>query len=357
MTTNIKFRGSDAFHRSLRARVDRYFRLTGRRPRDCTAMYLKAATLLVWFAASYSLLVFVATQWWQALPLALSLGLSIAGLGFCVQHDGNHGAFSSRPWINRLAALCLDLIGGSSYHWSHKHNTIHHTFANVVDHDDDIDVGWFGRLAPGQAWRPMHRYQHIYLWLLYGFLPMKWHFVDDFRDVIRGRIGSHPFARPKGLDLAIFLGGKATFFTLAFVLPSLFHPVWQVVLVYFLTFWVTGFVISVVFQLAHVVEPAHFPVPDPASGTLPTHWAEHQVETTVDFARGNPFLTWFLGGLNFQVEHHLFPRVCHINYARISRLVENECRRHGLQYNTHATLWQAIASHFRWLRHMGQSAA
>jgi len=316
-------------------------------------MYAKSAIILAWAVATYVLLVFWASTWWQAIPLSVSMGLSLAAIGFCIQHDGGHRAFSRHQWVNRIAASTLDLIGASSYIWDHKHNTLHHTYANIAHHDDDIEMGVLGRLAPHQKRYFFHRWQHFYVWLLYGILPIKWHFWDDTRDLIFAKIGTHRFARPRGGKLAILIAGKVLFTTLAFVLPLSLHVWWHALGCYLIAFWVCGCVISVVFQLAHVVEEAQFPQPDAATGRLPTHWAVHQVETTVDFARRNPFLTWFLGGLNYQVEHHLFPRVCHIHYPKLSRVVENACRRHGIEYHAHPSVWSAIASHFRWLRRMG----
>jgi linoleoyl-CoA desaturase len=350
----VRFAQDDAFHRLIKARIDRYFRRTGLSPRDSRQMYLKSAIILTWFAASYILLVFVAANWWSAGLLAVSMGLAMSAVGFNIMHDGGHKAYSDRGWLNRLAAMTVDMIGGSSFLWDHKHNTIHHTYPNIDGHDDDIDVGFLGRLAPSQKRLPFHRYQHIYLWPLYGLLAIKWHLVDDFVMLIRGKIGVHKFTRPRGWDLAWFVGGKLLFATLAFILPMLFHPWWAVLLLYGVTAVVLGIVMSVVFQLAHVVEDAHFPVPEPVTGKIHSHWAVHQIYTTVDFARDNPFLTWFLGGLNFQIEHHLFPRVSHVHYPKLSRLVKNVCAKFDLPYNEHPTFFAGVANHYRWLRQMGR---
>lgn len=351
---SVRFGPDDSFHRLVKARVDRYFRRTGLAPRDCRRMYLKTALIMTWLVASYVLLVFVAANWWSAVLLAGSVGLAMSAVGFNIMHDGGHRAYSDRSWINKLAAMSIDLIGGSSFLWDHKHNTIHHTYPNIDGHDDDIDVGFLGRLAPNQKRLFFHRFQHIYLWPLYGLLAIKWHLVDDFAMMIRGRIGVHKFARPRGWDLAIFIGGKLLFFSLAFGIPMLLHPWWVVLLMYGLASLVLGIVMSVVFQLAHVVEEAHFPVPEPGTGRLDSHWAEHQVRTTVDFARDSRVLTWFLGGLNFQIEHHLFPRVSHIHYPRLSRLVKQACRRCDLPYHEHPTFLAGVANHYRWLRQMGR---
>lgn len=349
----LKFNSGDEFYRQLRLRIDQYFASCGRDRRDCPQMYLKTVIIVVWFVASYGLLVFVAGSWWSVVPLAISLGLAMAAIGFNIQHDGGHQAYSKRPWANRLMARSLDLMGASSYFWARKHNTIHHSYANITGHDDDINLGFLGRLSPHQKRLWFHRYQHLYLWVLYGFLAIKWQAYDDFRDLAVGRVGGKRFTRPKRWDLAVFLGGKAIFFSLMLVIPLLMHPLWTVLLVGLTVSFVEGFALSIVFQLAHCVEEAAFPLPCNDTDRMETAWAEHQVEATVDFAPRNRLLSWFIGGLNFQIEHHLFPRICHVHYPAIAPLVEQTCREQGLPYVVNETFLSAAISHYRWLRRMG----
>jgi linoleoyl-CoA desaturase len=349
-----KFGKNTDFQLEVRRRVDEYFRNSGRWLRDCPQMYLKTAIIAACFVASYVLLVFVAQTWWQALPLAILLGMAAACIGFNIQHDGGHHAYSNLPWINKLMSISLDLIGGSSYLWRWKHGVLHHTYVNITGHDNDIDLGFLGRLTPHQKRYKFQRWQHWYLWPLYGMTALKWQLFDDFNNVLRGRLGEHRIPRPAGWELAIFLGGKVLFFTLAFGIPLLFHPLWVVLVYYFVVAFVLGMVLSVVFQLAHCVEDAEFPLPRPDTGRIENAWAIHQVETTVDFARRSWLQAWLLGGLNFQIEHHLFPRICHINYPAIAKLVEATCREFGVKYTAHKTFWAGLASHFRWLRQMGR---
>jgi linoleoyl-CoA desaturase len=353
----VKFGVSDGLYVELRQRVEAFFRTTGRRPRDCWQMYLKTAILVAVFAASYVLLVLGAQTWWQALPLATLLGLAAAGIGFNVQHDGGHHAYSNHPWINRLMAMTLDMIGGSSYVWNCKHAIFHHTHVNITGHDTDIDLGIVARLTPHQKWFRFHRWQHLYLWPLYGLLAIKWHLVSDFRNVITGRIRGRRFPRPTGRQLAIFLAGKGAFLALAFGIPSLFHSVWVVLAYYGVAALVLGITTSLVFQVAHCVEEAEFPVPRLDTGRIENAWAIHQAETTVDFARRSRVVAWFLGGLNFQIEHHLFPRICHVNYPAMSKLVEETCREFGVRYTEHPSFRAGLASHFRWLQRMGMPTA
>ncbi|OLB11068.1 MAG: acyl-CoA desaturase [Candidatus Rokubacteria bacterium 13_1_40CM_4_67_11] len=350
----LKFGGQSAFYAELRRRVDEYFRTSGRRQRDCWQMYLKTTILVACLIASYVLLVVVAQTWLQALGLAIVVGLSAAGIGFNTQHDGGHQAYSNHVWINKLMAMTMDLLGGSSYLWHWKHAVFHHSYVNIAGHDTDIDLGMVARLAPHQKRRVFHRWQHLYLWPLYGLLAIKWQLLDDFRKLLTGRIGAHRVPRPKNWDLVVLLGGKAFFLTAAFGIPLLFHSP-DVVLVYYLVAaLVLGTVLSVVFQLAHCVEEASFPLPGKVSGRVDNAWAVHQAETTVDFARCSRVAAWFLGGLNFQIEHHLFPRISHVNYPAISRVVEETCRDFGVRYTRYTSFRAGMASHFRWLRRMGR---
>jgi len=336
------------FHQELRARVRHHFEASGQPTRGLPAMYIKTALLFLWLAVSYVLLVFVADAAWQAVPLAISLGLAIAGIGFNVQHDGSHGSYSPRPGVNRLMARSLDLLGGSSYVWQRKHNVLHHTWPNLEGVDDDIDTGSLARLAPEQPRRFYHRLQHFYMWPLYCFLAVKWQLFDDFATVVRGRMSGRPFPRPRGEELVVFLGGKLLFFALAFALPLALHSVWKVLGAYLLVSAVAGLTLSVVFQLAHCV-------PEAETGPELGSWAARQVQSSVDFARESRLLNWYVGGLNLQIEHHLFPQISHPHYAGMAPLVEATCREFGVRYTAHPTLAAAIAAHFRQLRSLGRS--
>jgi linoleoyl-CoA desaturase len=317
-------------------------------------MYLKTAVILAWLATSYALLVFAAPTVWLAAPLSISLALAISAVGFSIQHDGGHHAYSRYRWVNRLAALSLDLIGASSYLWRWKHVVFHHTYPNVAGQDTDIDVGVVARLAPQQRRRWFHRWQHLYLWILYGLTAAAWHLYGDFKDVISGKIRGHRIPRPKGWELVTFVTGKAVSISLLLGIPMLVHSWWVVLLFYLAVTGILGLVLTVVFQLAHCVEEAEFPQPIDGGRQMEDAWAVHQVQTTVDFARRSRVLCWLLGGLNFQVVHHLFPRICHVHYPALSRLVEAVCREFGVRYAAHRSFLAGIVSHYRWLRRLGR---
>lgn len=352
-----RFASDPGFHGKLKRLVDEYFQRTGLSPRDSLRMYFKSAVILLWFGASYALLVFAATSWWQGMLVSLSLALAMAGVGFSIQHDANHGAYSKHGAVNRVMGMTLDLLGASSYVWHWKHNIFHHTYPNLSGADDDIDLGFLGRLSPAQPRYRIHRLQHFYLWVLYGFLVPKWYFVDDFKNVTQARIARHRFPRPRGWSLVEMIVGKALFFGWVFVVPMLLHRWWVVLLFYAGTSFALSVILSVVFQLAHCVEEAAFPELLPETSDGPRAWAVHQVQTTVNFARRNALLTWYVGGLNFQIEHHLFPKICHIHYPRISGIVQAACAEFGVRYAVHEGLLGAVSSHWRWLRRMGRPVA
>jgi linoleoyl-CoA desaturase len=341
-------------HARLREIVDEYLRA---QDADATErrMLRKVVFILAWFVASYVLLVFFARTAWQAIPLALSLALAAAAVGMNVQHDANHGAFPRGRRLRRALGYTLDLLGGSSYVWRYKHNRDHHRFTNVAGADSDIDLRPYARVAPDHPRRWVHRFQHVYLWALYALLPFSLQFVADYVSVARGRIAANPFPRPRGGALVAFVGGKVLAFALWLGVPLLLHPPLTVLLGFALVSGTLGVVLSVVFQLAHATGLAAFPTPRDDGG-LGHGWLEHELRTTANFAQGNRALTWFLGGLNHQVEHHLFPGVPHVHYPALARLLRPACASLGLPYLAHGTFRAAVAAHYRWLRQLGRPA-
>jgi linoleoyl-CoA desaturase len=348
--TCATFQQGGPFTAELKRRVDAHFAAAGIDPTAPVGMYFKTLVMLTWCGASWFTLIFVAEHFLTAALACTSLGLAMAGIGFNVMHDGGHRGYSRSPLVNRAMAYTLDLIGASSYVWNWKHNVFHHTNPNIVGLDADIDIRPFARMAPSQPHRPFHRFQHLYMWPLYAFLSAKWHFFDDFDDVARARIADHTFPRPRGLDLLGFVLGKVLFFTLVLAIPLLRHPPLHVLLAYAYTSSLLGVTLAIVFQAAHCAEGMVFV---PAHAALNSEWTVHQIVTSADFAQDSWVASWLLGGLNFQIEHHLFPRICHMHLPRVAPIVEQLCREYGLPYRTHRTVLAAFTSHGRWLRAMG----
>ena len=316
-------------------------------------MHVKTMLILGWFGGSYALLVFAASTWWQGALAATSLAFAIAGVGFCIQHDANHGAYSRSRIVNRILERTLDMLGASSYLWRWKHNVFHHTYTNIGGADHDIDLAPFARLTPDQKWRTLHRFQHIYMWALYGFTVYHMHFVEDFLNVKRGRVGKHSFPRPRGARLFEVFANKLFLLGWAAIVPLLFHSWWIVLIFYAATWFGVGLILGVVFQVAHCHEGTRFPSPDPDTNRIDKPWAINQVETTANFSPNNALITWYVGGLNYQIEHHLFPKICHVHYPKIAIIIRELCREFGVHYTSHRSFSSAVGAHARLLRRMG----
>jgi len=325
-----------------------------RRTTDSLEMYVKAAALILASGASYGVLVFRANPLPITITAAVVLALALAGIGFNIQHDGNHGGFSRRPWVNRAAGLTLDLIGASSYFWKDKHNHNHHVYTNIPHEDADIDLGWLARLSDDHRWRWFHRYQHVYLWVLYAFVHLRYLYSDPQR-LLFGKHDGLTARYPSGGDLAALLTGKAIFLTLAFVIPLTRHRWTAVVGGYVVVSMIVGIIFSIVFQMAHTVDVVEHP--SHRDGPQRAEWVVHQIRTTANFATGNRWLTMALGGLNFQREHHLFPKISHVHYPAIAEVVRAVCAEHDVECCENRTLFMALRSHYRFVRQMGMRPA
>lgn len=349
------------FKKELRQRIQNYFSESGKRAQDNFLMYLKVSGILLWFGISYYLLVFVSHSFLEGAAYAILFGLSWAAVGFNIQHDANHGAISKKGWINRIFGYTLDfLMGLNSRMWHFKHNQAHHTYTNIADADEDISIGWFARFAPTQPLHKIHRYQHIYMWILYGFMIIRWQFFSDVVRFFKGKTETERKALHTPWSIVLFFAGKICLLLFFFVIPMLVHPWWVVLLFYACMFFALGILLVTVFQMAHCVNEAEHPhIKEGEDGVAMAEdeWIWHQLRTTVDFAPKNWLVTLYLGGLNFQVEHHLEPRICHLHYPRIASIVQETCKKFGMPYKSNPGFFSAIASHYRFLKRMGTSAA
>lgn len=328
--------------------------LSSRRTTDNVEMYLKAAALLLATGASYTVLVFRADSWPEAMASGAILALALVGIGFNIQHDGNHGGFSRLPWVNRAAGFTLDLIGASSHFWKDKHNHSHHVFTNIPHEDADIDLGGLARLSDGQRWLWFHRYQHVYLWFLYAFVHLRY-LYSDVQRLLFGKSDGLTASYPSGGTLVALLLGKAVFLTLALGIPLTRHRWTLVVAGYVAVSMIMGVIFSIVFQLAHSVDVVEHP--SLHDGPDREEWVVHQIGTTANFATANRWISVALGGLNFQREHHLFPKVSHVHYPALARVVRDVCAEHDIECRENPTLMTALRSHYRFVRQMGLKPA
>jgi linoleoyl-CoA desaturase len=343
-----------SLHAVLKKNVNEYFQQKQLLSTGNSKLYIKAGLLLISYIIVYTHLIFFTPHPLLAIFECILLGILTASIGFNVMHDGAHGSFSKHRWLNKLAVSSLDFLGASSFMWNIKHNVIHHAYTNIDGVDDDINARPFLRLCPTQKHYKIHRYQHIYFWLLYCFLYLFWVFFTDYKKYFSHKIGNVPLQKLKLKDHVFFWGFKALYIFLFIGLPIYFCGFTPWLIGFLINAAVAGFLLSIVFQLAHTVDETSFPVPLQPFNKIEDEWALHQLKTTADFATKNKFISWWLGGLNFQVEHHLFPKISHIHYPVVSNIVRKTCAALGVPYIEHSKMHLAIASHVFYLKKMGQ---
>lgn len=347
-----KYQGALAARAEITAAVHDFFQSHKLARSGGARLAFKIITLFAWAIASYVVILQV-NELWQIAAMSVVFGVAVAGIGLCVQHENNHGAgFQSRRW-SRFFGYSLDLIGGSSYYWRWSHG-LHHRYPNVEKLDNDIDIAPFLRLASWQQHRWLHKYQHIYVWLLYTIMVPKWNLYDDYRDILRGQLGEVPVARPRGQELWLFVLFRVIFYGWCFALPVLIHGWLTTALIYVTWSATTGLILGSVFQLGHLTDACGETTHPGQDRDLSSDYFSTQLANTANFRVRSGFMTWYLGGLNFQIEHHLFPHISHVHYPQVAVLVEAICREHGLPYNCHASYFNALGHHARHLRALGR---
>jgi linoleoyl-CoA desaturase len=341
----------------VKSRVAEYFATKGLSQKANASMVAKTFVMLTVMFGAYALIL---TNWfgpWTMLGLAILMGAGTAGVGFCVAHDALHGAYSSRRWVNKLLGFTFDLLGANGYMWKITHNVIHHTYPNVHGLDEDLDVSPLLRLSPHAELKWFHRFQHLYAFGAYSTTTLFWVFVKDYKYFFKRELGPFQGKNHPKSEIATLVGMKLLYYTYTILIPLLvLHVTWWQFIIGFTAMHLTaGAILGIVFQLAHVVEETGTPNA-PEGGLMDSAWMIHQMETTSDFAGSNRILCWYVGGLNFQVEHHLFPKICSVHYPALSRIVRDVAKEHNVPYHHHDTLFEAIRSHYHMLKNLGQKA-
>lgn len=351
----VTFNNSNSiFFQSLKKSVEVYFQSNQLKKSGDWRLYSKAIILI-----PGALLIYISLLTFQ-MPVAVSLalcallGLALASIGFNVMHDACHGSYSSKKWINNLLGLSLNAIGGNAFFWKQKHNVLHHTYTNIQGIDDDIAQSKLLRQSPTQEWKPIHRYQHIYLTFAYSLTLFMWVGLRDFEKYFTRKIHNTPVQPMSTREHVTFWLSKILYVVFYILLPILIVGPLAWLIGYVTMGLVVGIVISYIFQLAHAVEGPEFDSVGIDDKLIETEWAVHQIKTTANFAPRNKIISWFVGGLNFQVEHHLFPRVSHIHYPALSKIVKQHCQEFQLPYHSFPTVGMAVASHIRTMKHLGQ---
>jgi linoleoyl-CoA desaturase len=359
-TQTKKYRFSNSkdkdFNSTLRDRVNAYFADKDISMHATSGTIVKTIVMFaMYFLPFLALFLFGITNPWIFLGFWVIMGFGAAGIGVNVMHDANHGAFSSSPRVNKIVGLCMNIIGGNAGTWKLQHNVLHHTYTNVQGVDHDIAGPPMLRFSPHQPCKGIHKYQYIYAWFLYGLMTLFRSFVTDFTNAWRfKRFGL--FSTEKDFKSLVWniISWKAIYFTYILVLPLLFLPVspWLVVLGFVMMHFVTGLTLALIFQCAHVVDECEYPLPN-EHGVMDNNWAVHQLLTTSNFSPKSRIFSWFVGGLNFQVEHHLFQNICHSHYRDLSAIVSSTAKEFGIQYNTQKNFAIAVWNHGKMLKRLG----
>ncbi len=354
----VKFidRDKRQFFNTLKSRVDQYFREQQRSSHANTAMVFKTVLLLLAYVAPFVAILVVQPSFGVAFSLWLLMGVAKAGVGMSVMHDANHGAYSGNSRLNTFVSYSINMLGASGHNWKLQHNLLHHTYTNITHMDDDIDDKPALRFSPHTKVKAIHRFQWLHAFIMYGLTTLYWVLAKDFVQFARyqrnGVIQKSKTENQKAL-LKIYVL-KIAYLAVFIGLPIVLGVAWWSVLAGFLAMhFVAGLVLTVIFQLAHTVEGTSHPMPCEA-GNIENEWAIHQMNTTVNFAPHNKWLSWYVGGLNFQVEHHLFPRICHVHYPHIAPIVRQTAAEFGVPYLENPTFGKALRSHINMLRRFGQ---
>jgi linoleoyl-CoA desaturase len=358
----ITFAGTHRdFSSTLNKRVNDYFKNHQVSRHANMEMVIKTICMFLAYFVPYGLIISgVLTTGTGLLAAVVMMGLGLAGIGLSVMHDANHGAYAESKWLNNIIGYSLNLVGGNAFNWKMQHNVLHHTYTNVHEEDEDISPRGVLRLSPHSEWKNMHRYQFIYAWFLYGLMTIVWLFFKDFVRIIRYH--KNGLAKKQKANILeewiILIITKVIYIGYILVIPIVFTGIvwWQVLLGVVLMHYIAGFILAIIFQPAHVIEGTEYPLPDDTN-TLENNWAVHQLLTTTNFGNNSRWFSWYVGGLNFQIEHHLFPNICHVHYRKIAEIVKETAGEFGLPYKSSPTFLQALASHTRLLKQLGAKPA
>lgn len=358
MRVTFPARDAAEFAEEVKRIVGAYFADRGASDKGGWRMLAKSGILMGSLFGLYAVLLATSLPAPAVAVITLAMGVMMAGVGFSVAHDALHGAYSESNTVNRIVGYSFDIVGANGYMWKITHNVIHHTYTNIEGLDEDLAVSPLIRLSPSAPYAWYHRFQHLYAWALYAFSTLFWVFVKDYKYFFQRELGPYKDRRHPPAEWARLVVFKVLYYGWTIAIPlSLPHiQLWEWAAVFVGVHLTAGLILGVVFQLAHVVEETDYPAPLDG-GAMPDDWMVHELKTTSNFARSNRLLGWYVGGLNYQVEHHLFPKVCSRHYPKIAPMVEGLVRQYGLPYNQHATFRQAVASHFRMLRKFSRPPA
>jgi linoleoyl-CoA desaturase len=347
------------FINELREKVNTYFETNQISKQGNAELMIKTLVMFLLYMAPLGILLSGMVTSLPVMFLAwILMGLGMSGVGLSVMHDANHRSFSRKSWVNSLFEKSMYLLGGFPLIWQHQHNTMHHGYTNIDGFDEDIEQGALFRFSPHRPLNKLHRYQHLYFWFFYSLSTLSWITVKEFKQLARYRRENVKLRSKKSYNRLLFelILSKLIYYVIFLVLPLLFIPFswYWIVAGFAVMHFVCGLSLSLIFGAAHIMPDAMYPLPD-ENQEMENNWAIHQLLTTTDFSPRNKAFTWFIGGLNFQVEHHLFPNISHVHYPAIAVMVKEAAHKHGLPYHVQSNFYDAVKNHVNMLRQLGRN--
>jgi linoleoyl-CoA desaturase len=345
------------FYKTLQQRVREYFKQNNISRFGNAGMVVKTVFMISLYVVPFILLntVFADSMLLSVLMWVI-MGFGMAGVGLSIMHDANHGAYSKNDRVNKLLGLVINGVGGSDVNWRIQHNVLHHTYTNVSGYDEDIDPGKVMRFSPRAERLKIHRFQHIYAWFFYGLMTLMWCTAKDF--IQAARFKRQNLLKTQNITYGRLVRAiiitKVIYFAIIFGVPFTFSilPWYGTVLCFLTMHFIAGVTLAAIFQPAHVVPTSTYPIPN-NSGVVEADWAVNQLYNTANFAPKSTWFSWYVGGLNYQVEHHLFPNISHVHYKKLSEIVKKTASEYNLPYYSYKTFFGAVREHTKMLHDLG----
>ena len=354
----VKFNTHDQseFYKELRVKVNNYFKENNISKHANLNMKFKTVFMVCLYFVPFVLMITgVVSSLWPVMMMWVLMGFGMSGIGLSVMHDANHGSYSKNKKINNALGYLVNFLGAYHINWKIQHNVLHHSFTNVDGHDEDISNAVL-RFSPNQKRKGIYRFQAFYAPFFYGIMTIYWFVSKDFESLRRynkkNLLAGQGLTLKKAVAQVVF--NKVWYLLLTVIAPIVMIdlPWYQILVGFVLMHFICGLGLSLIFQPAHVIGETEF-YETSDNGSIDNNWAIHQLKTTANFANGSVLFSWFIGGLNYQIEHHLFPNICHVHYRRISGIVKETAREFSVPYYQHKTFFGALKSHFTLLNQLG----
>jgi linoleoyl-CoA desaturase len=345
----------NSFYTTLRNRINEYFETTGLGKQDDPGMYLKTVLQLSLWIGFYTAMLSNHFKGWPLFFMQLGFHFTMFLMSVGIAHDGSHSSYSKHPWLNKVMYRVFDLIGINSHMWEYNHNLSHHFVPNIPLYDSAIDSFGLFRLHPRAKYFNFHKFQHLYIFIIYSCSTLFKIFFLDFFSFGRKTIGNVTVGKHAAKDIFYLVFTKLFVLAYTLIIPVLVIdvPAWQVIGGFIAGNVLMGITLGIVFQVTHLSDNTVFAEPD-EGGTVYNSFPMHIIATTADFAPGNKIVTWISGGLNLHVAHHLFPKISQVHLPAITKILKQTSIEFGVPYKVYPTVISALKSHLRLLKELGK---